>query len=127
MSIHKNYGQAVITILFTVVIGMLVTTGAILTLVTTYGSQSNRELAALAYSAAETGIENGILRLLRDPSYTGETMTLDLDRSAVVTVTQTPDFVIFSVGSSGSLSRKIQVQAHMTNTVFTIDSWKEIP
>lgn len=98
-----------------------------MTLANTYGSQGDRELAALAYWAAEAGAENGILRLMRDPSYTGETMILDMNRSAVVSVTQIPNIVVVSVGSTGSISRKIQVDAHVTNMVFAIDSWKEIP
>lgn len=124
---HHSSGQAVMTLLFTVVIGMLIATGAIMTLVNSYKSISNRELAALAYTSAESGIENGILRLMRDPSYTGDTIVFDSNRTSVVTVVQAPDYVILSVGTAGTVTRKIQVQAHMVNLTFIIDSWKEVP
>lgn len=124
---YPSSGQALITLLFTVVIGMLVTTGAIMTLVNAYKSLSDQELTTFAYITAETGMENGILRIMRDPSYTGETIVLDGNRTSVVTVTQAPGYVLLSVGSVGSVTRKIQVNAHFTGLTFIIDSWKEVP
>lgn len=120
-------GQAVITVLFVVVIGMLVATGATMTLVNAYTAASNRELSAYAYDMAESGIENGMLRLLRDTSYTGETISFGPNRLAVVTVSQFPDLIIQSVGTAGSIVRKIIVRAHMDNLRIVIDSWKEEP
>lgn len=124
---HSCSGQAVVTVLFVVVIGMLVTTGAIMTLLNAYQSLTNQELGREAFIAAEVGIENGMLRLLRDTSYTGETMALSGGKTAVVTVTQSPNIVMVSTGTATNVSRKIRVDAHIANMAIIVDSWKEIP
>lgn len=120
-------GQAVVTVLFVVVIGMLVTTGAITMLLNAYQSLTNQELGREAYAAAEAGIENGMLRLLRDTSYTGETITFMGGKTAVVTVVQSPDIVMVSMGTVNNVSRKIQVNAHITDMNIIVDTWREIP
>jgi len=124
---HLHSGQAVVTVLFVVVIGMLVTTGAIMTLLNAYQSMTNHELGREAFAAAEVGIENGMLRLLRDTSYTGETISMDGGKTAVITVLQSPDIVMVSTGTVHNVSRKIQVDAHITNMSIVVDSWREIP
>jgi len=124
---HLHSGQAVVTVLFVVVIGMLVTTGAIMTLLNAYQSMTNHELGREAFAAAEVGIENGMLRLLRDTSYTGETISMDGGKTADITVLQSPDIVMVSTGTVHNVSRKIQVDAHITNMSIVVDSWREIP
>lgn len=123
----QERGQAVITVLFVVVVGMLVTTGAIFSLVNAFEASSQQELGALAYQAAESGIEHSMLRLMRDPLYTGETLTVDTNRTAVVTVTSNPNMTIQSVGSAGIVSRKIVATVHYNNLTLVLDSWKETP
>ncbi len=126
-SYHLNSGQAVVTVLFVVVIGMLVTTGAVMTLLNAYQSLTNQELGREAFAAAEAGVENGMLRLLRDTSYTGETITFPGGKTAVVTVVQSPDIVMVSTGTVNNVSRKIQVNAHITDMNIIVDTWREIP
>ena len=118
-------GQALVTVLFVTVIGMLVTTGAITAVMSAYGSTGINERGAVAYHIAESGAENGVLRLIRNPLYSGETVSFE-DGQAVVTVsTVGTDVIVTSIGNMGSVSRKIVVHGHFSDVTFSIDSWKE--
>lgn len=120
-------GQAVITVIFIAVIGMFIATGAIFTVANALESSASEELGAAAFQAAESGIENSVLRLMRDPSYTGETMSIDQRSTAVVTVTTGTGIRIESIGTVGAVSRKIVADAHYDNLVLIVDSWGENP
>ena len=122
-----NRGQALITVLFIAVIGMLIATGAVMTLVSAFESTSVQELDRLAFIAAESGIENSVLRLVRDPSYAGETLQVDADSTATVTVVSGATYTITSVGVVGSVARKIVATAHFSNLALILDSWNEVP
>ena len=122
----KN-GQALISVLFIAIIGMTIATGAITSLMSVFAKTSKEEVAALAYEAAEGGVENGIMRIVRDPSYTGETLTYDANTTAVVSISTASGVVITSVGTVGAVARKIVVTGHFTNLIWSVDSWVEIP
>lgn len=77
-------------------------------------------------SIAETGIENAMMRLLRNASYTGETLPVGSGQ-AVITVTGTQPYVIRSVGSLHSETRTIVVNATRSAGLFTVTSWQEVP
>ena len=120
-------GQAVITVIFIAVIGMFIATGAIFTVANALESSSSEEMGAAAFQAAESGIENSVLRLMRDPTYTGETMNIDERSSAVISVTTGSGVSIQSIGTVGVVSRKIVASAHYDNLVLIVDSWGENP
>ena len=122
----KN-GQALISVLFIAIIGMTIATGAITSLMSVFAKTGKEEVAALAYEAAEGGVENGIMRIVRDPNYTGETLTFDASTTAIVSVSTASGVVITSVGAVGSVERKIVVTGHFTNLIWSVDSWVEIP
>jgi hypothetical protein len=120
-------GQAMVTVLFICIIGMSIMTGAMYAVYNAIGLSSESELGLLARSSAETGIENALIRFIRDPSYTGETMQLDDDRRVIITAGGTPKTTITATGSVGSVTRRIQAIVYYNNKVFTIESWSDIP
>jgi len=121
-------GQAMVTVLFICIIGVSIMTGAMYGVYNAIGLSSESELGLLARSSAETGIENALIRYIRDPSYTGETMQLDDDRSVIITAGGTPKTTITATGSVGSVTRRIQAIVYYNNDgVFTIESWSDIP
>lgn len=124
---HTSSGQAVVTVIFIAVIGMFIATGAIFAVANALESSSSEELGALAFQAAESGIENSVLRLMRDPSYTGETMEIDEASTATVSVTTDTGITIQSIGTAGVVSKKIIARAHYDNLVLIVDSWGENP
>lgn len=124
---EKTSGQALITVLFISVIGILITTGAVSALMSAFTATSEHEVGNLAYGAAESGVENAVLRLMRDPAYTGETLIVSPGRTATVSVNTASGIVITSVGVAGSISRKIVVSGQYNNLIFAINSWNEVP
>lgn len=125
----KNFrfqrGQALVTLLFFVLISLTITSAAIVIIITSASATSEFEEGILAYNAAESGIENALLRLLRDPSYTGETLAIDT-ASAVISVTGSNPKTVVSVGQNGKFRRTVQAQMNYNSGYYTFSSWKEI-
>jgi len=119
-------GQAIVTVLFISVVGMMVASGAMFALIGTYQSVTNTQLAARAFAAAESGAENGLLQLLRTPEYTGETFDIGPNASADISVeTLGNNIVITSVGKAGDVEKSVIVRAHYTGLELIVDSWDE--
>jgi len=118
-------GQALITLLFFIIIALTVTSAGIIILITNSFAASTVEQGTDTYYAAESGIENALLRLLRDSTYTGETLSIGT-ATVTITVTSGNPITILSLAQDGKSIRKIQVQATYTNNILTISSWKEV-
>ncbi len=118
-------GQALITLLFFSIIGIMIASAAVL-IISNGGISTNREqLGELAYYTAEAGAENAMVRTLRNPSYTGETLLLN-NGTATIQITGTNPYSILSKGQVGNLKRTIQVDISYDNDILSILSWKEI-
>jgi hypothetical protein len=118
-------GQALITLLFFVLISLTITSAAIIIIIVNSVSASKFENGTLAYYAAESGVENALLRLLRDPNYTGETLAVG-SGTAIVTVTGTNPKTVISVGQDGRFIRTVQAQMIDNGGVYTFSNWKEL-
>lgn len=116
-----------VTVLYVVVIGLLVTTAAVFVLMSISSAVSIKTQGMLARSAAESGAENALLKLIRDPSYSGDTIQIDQSRSATVTVSGSSPQTITAVGTFGSVIRRIEVTLVYNEGVRTILSWKDLP
>ena len=123
--INSDKGQALISLLVVMLSGIIITSGAVA--VTIINSQTTDKYASSeqSYAIAESGADNALLRLLRDPNYLGETVSIG-NGTATVTVTGSTTKTIISEGVTGSFKRKIQVVGSFLNNVFTISSWSEI-
>jgi hypothetical protein len=125
----KQKGQALITLLFFAVVSISIFTAAVFMILVNSLSGSNQQQGKIAYDIAQSGAENGILRLLRDPTYTGETLPIG-NGSAKITVTGTGTssnpYIIVSKGSNGIFVREVQVTATYQNSLLTVTSRKEI-
>lgn len=115
-------GHALITLLFFMVISLTIVTGVAIVVLNNASSTSSSEQGTIAYYAAETGAENALLRLVRDPSYTGETLDVD-GGSVVITVN---NGTIISTATVARSVRKIQVVTSTANNQVSVTSWKEI-
>lgn len=118
-------GQALVLLLVFMAITIVVVT-AVTTLTI------NNSVAALkfnqgdvALSIAESGAENGILRVLRDPDYLGEVLQVG-SGSAKISVSGGTMPTIVSVGTVGNFRRVIEVKGSFVNNVLTISSWREL-
>ena len=121
----RQAGQALVTFPLFVVISLTITSAA--SIVSVINSQSSEKLeqGTVAQQAAESGAENAMIRLLRDPSYTGETLTIGLS-TVVITVTGTTTKTVTASATNGTFIRQTQIIASYTNNVLTITSWKEL-
>lgn len=119
-------GQALVTLLFFMVIAISVTSAAIVVVFINSQSTTKLEQGTLAYYVAESGAENGFLRLLRDPTYTGETLAVG-NNNALIQVTGIGPYTITSMATVSGFVRKIQATLSYTNNVATISAWKEVP
>lgn len=119
-------GQAMILLLYVMVVGILVTTGAAYAVIANTQAASFEELGAYAYAAAESGAENAILRLIRNPEYTGETLAVN-GGEASITVSTASGITVTSAGTAGTLTRLVEVHMHYNEGILVIDSWRELP
>lgn len=122
--IHTTYqeGSSVVTLMvFMVIIASIVTTSVSVAINNSRATNvATNSLEAEQY--AQSGIENSLLRLLRDPSYTGETLTFD-EGTAEVSVSGT---TITSTGSSESAQRTIQVEFTYNDNILTVVEWSDM-
>ena len=104
---------------------MTITTGAIIIIIINSISASRFQEGTLAYYAAESGVENALLRLLRDPNYIGETLTVGAG-TAVITVSGSNPKTVVVVGFNGNFKRTVSAQMDYNNGYYTFSNWKEI-
>jgi hypothetical protein len=124
-AIESRGGQALVVLLFFMIIAITLSTTAVAVMVSNSLSVTRSELSARAIELAEGGAQNALVRLIRMTTYTGETMNLG-DGTATITVSGTNPKIIQSVGTIGEVSRIIQVVVTTTNGISTITSWTEL-
>jgi len=123
---HKSQkGQALITLIFFVLISVTIASGAIIMIAVNSTSSVKLQEGNISYDVAEAGIENGLLRLLRDPNYTGETLPVDT-ATVLITVTGSNPKTITAVATNGNFKRTVQAQMTFTSGYYTLSGWKEI-
>lgn len=124
----KNSGQTLLSLLLVAVIGITVATGATMLIIINSQSGLKVQLGETAYSIAQSGADNAVLRLLRDPTYTGESnLPVDGGYANITVSSNNGIFIATSSGSINNFVRKIQVVAHYTSDYqLVIDSRKEI-
>jgi|AACY02.16.fsa_nt_gi hypothetical protein len=124
-SFRDRSGQVVLTVVVFMVVLVVITTGATLMTVTNTKSTTVYAQGVRAYALAESGAENALMRLLRDPAYTGETLVLE-DGTAEVTVSFVgDDGTVVSTGTVGNYERTIEVDVSYNNNILSIIDWRE--
>ena len=122
--INFESGQTLVTLLVFIVMATVVTTAATAVMINTSQASTRVEGSNLATSVAESGIENALLRLLRDPSYTGETLSVG-NGSATITVSGTDPKTITSIGRINNYIKTVEVTVTYNDNIMTVTSWKE--
>jgi hypothetical protein len=132
MTKTNNTGQAMIMLLFFIMMGITITSTAIFVIAGNSMAASSTEQGEITRQMAETGIERAILQILRNGTiYTGETLTnadisdWDASSSVEITVATGTNIIIDSVAVAGNYVRKLEVVAHYDNNELMIDTWKE--
>ena len=123
----QESGQALVSLLFVAIIGITIISSAVILVYENTQSASITEQGTYAYYVAESGAEEGLLRLLRNPNYTGTAagQPLSVGFGSVVIQVNPASGLITSTGTYNSTVRKIQLQTVYNNGVRSISSWKE--
>jgi Tfp pilus assembly protein PilV len=119
-------GMALVTVLiFSAIAMIVVVTGISLVTITT---QSSREFlqGQEALHITESGVENALMRLLRDPTYSGEVLTVGEGTATIVVDQFNGDRTITVTGEVGSAIRQIEVQSMDESGITSVVSWKEV-
>jgi hypothetical protein len=121
----NQQGQALVLLLVFMVLAIIMTTMAVALVIINATAASQVEQGDMALKLAESGADNALLRLMRNPTYSG-TETLPLDSGQVTaTVSATNPIIIMSEGKVGAFVRTASVSASFVKTVLTIYSWRE--
>jgi len=124
----KNFyrrGSALVTLAFFMLIGTVITTAAIIILLSSARSTSVVEQSLVAYQAAESGIDVGILRALR-ADYTNDSGVVGTATYSVKVTGDDQNGAITATGAYNGLARTIEVKTQYVNGVLQIISWQEI-
>lgn len=126
MRYKNNSGQAVITLIFITLIAIMI--GSSAAIVSTLNSRSAQRVedGSEAYYIAESGMENAMIRLLRDPSYSGERIDVGDGTANICVDNSGSPITVTSVGKIDNFVRTIQTSVDYADGAFTVESWKEI-
>ncbi len=123
---YNQSGQMLVALLSFMAVAITLTTAVTVVTLANSLTVSKYSLGQDALNIAEAGADNALLRLTRDPTYTGETLTVGTG-TATITVSGTSPKTITSVGQSGTFRRTIVVTATQTSNVLAVTSWVETP
>jgi hypothetical protein len=123
---HRS-GQTLVLLLVFFAVAITITTAAVATIVINTQSSSDQEVGLLAYQIAESGAEDALIRLIRNPNFTspGYTLTVGPDE-ATITVSGVATKTVTATGVSGNFSRIIQVTAVNSSGLIQVTDWSEI-
>jgi Tfp pilus assembly protein PilX len=141
MKTSLQQGQALITLLFFMIIGVTLLTAAAFVTLGNVASTSSAEQGTIAFYNAEAGAEDALLELLRYPPgstspYTGTSTDQQLPNSMgtySISISPSPlssppptTLTITAIGKYASAKRKIQVVETDGNNGWQVASWQEI-
>ncbi len=119
-------GQALITLLFFTIIGVTVTSAAVVMILVNSLSGTKQQQGEIAYSIAQSGADNAILRFLRDPSYIGETALPVGDGTAEIQRSGSGPYTFLSIGRLGNFTRQVEVTVTYEDNLLVVTSRKEV-
>lgn len=118
-------GQTLVSLLVFSVLAIAVASAATVIMINTAQATHITESRTRVSLAAESGVENALLRLIRNPNYTGETLLLD-DSTIEIVVTGTNVKTITSEAQTGSYLYTIRATAEYVNNRLTVTSWDTV-
>lgn len=122
---NHSSGQALVVLLVFMVVSLTIASAATVLILVNSASSSRVEQGIETDAIAESGIENALLQSLRNPNYTGETLTLG-SGSVKVVVAGTGAKTATSSAIWGNFTRQIQVQFTDINNILNTNSWTEL-
>lgn len=125
INLNLKQGQALVVLIVFVAIATIIVSSAVVVTIINSRLGSDQTQSANAFSAAEAGVNEAILSILRNSNYTGGTLTVG-SAVATINVSGSPAVTIVSVGSAGRFVKKVQVTGTYAGNAFTVSSWSEV-
>lgn len=122
---QNQQGQALTALLIVMFVGLSIISAAVSLVDTATTTTGSLEEAQEALNVAETGVEDALLKLLRNPSFIGETLTVGPGLATINIVAGSP-ITVNSQGVVGNHQRNIQIKISFNSGVMLINSWKEM-
>ncbi len=117
-------GQTLVLLLIFMAMAIMITSAAVVVIIANSQMASKWEQGETALAVAESGAENALLLLLRNPAYTGGTLTVGSGTATITVAGSNP--VITSTGTVGNFTREVQVTTTYNQGVLGVSSWQEI-
>ena len=121
----NNQGQTLITLLVFTVVAMAIITTAVSIIINISKSASIVESHTIMSGAAESALENAILRVLRDPTYAGESILIG-ETLVEITVNGTDPIEIRADATYGEYTQAVQAEVSYVNNRLTATSWDNL-
>lgn len=118
-------GMALVTVLIFSVVAIIVITLGIMLMVIQTGSSSKVASSQESMFVAESAMENALIRLLRDPNYTGETLTFQ-NGTATITVEGSTQKTVTVTSNVLSSNRTLRVTLTENEGASAVSSWREV-
>ena len=125
MSRH-DAGQTLVALLIFMMLAITLTLSTTTVIIIALQGDIATQNGDQALQYAQVGLENSLLRLERDNTYSGETLTLT-SGTATITVSGTTTKTIVSVGASNTAVRTVTATATISGGVVTLSNWAETP
>jgi len=122
----KKRGSTLITLMIFILVMLAIASTSVSIIISNAQNTSGAGQSMEAYYAAEAGIENASLQLLRNPDYEGETIYLSPTSSVSISVSRSGFYEVLSTGKSGQFTRILQAKLDYTNNILSVISWKEV-
>ncbi len=118
-------GQVLVMLLVFMAMAITVTTAAVGLSISNSWSNNRLQTSHEALVIAESGAEDALLRLLRNPALSETYDLSDGDAQATITVSGTSPVTITSVGTVGNFQRTVVVTGNFVGVIFNISSWTQ--
>ncbi|MBI2036445.1 hypothetical protein HYT17_02355 [Candidatus Microgenomates bacterium] len=122
----KQKGQALIMVILIGIIALIAVVSAATLVISELKKNTAVSFGVSQYQTTYGALENALMRLLRNPNYTGETVILGSSTCTITVVGSSPK-TVESRCSDGKYSRKIGAQVTFTGGVMTVSGISELP
>lgn len=120
-------GQALIGVLAVIAIStVLVSSLMVNSLISAHSSLKLRQSNAVMGNA-DSYIQDAIIKIIRDPNYIGETLTLNGSRVIIEVTGENPkNILVKSINSQGDILRRLSLQLSFSNDgAISVNNWVE--
>lgn len=125
---HKDKGQALIGVLAVIAISTVLVSSLMTNSLISANSSLKLRQSNQMINNTDSYMQNAIIRLIRDPNYIGETLTLDNGRVIIeVTGNNPKSILVKSINTQNDILSRLTLQVNIDNYgVITVSGWKEL-